>query len=92
MSDSLPTIQHVTNNKEVLSGKEVILFCASKGRSDSINLFKQDNTHYYQLAKGKGFIKKSIKATETSSYMCEIESSGIRAKEDFKISVVRKLS
>ena len=84
----LPTILYVTNTKEVLEGEEITIFCVSKGKSNTINLFNRSGRYFYHVAKGKSFLKKTIKATQSSTYVCEIEASGIRVKEDFSITVV----
>ena len=87
-NDFLPNIQYLTNTKEVLYNKNVTIFCVSKGRSDTINLFNRSGKHFYLVAKGQGYIKKTTQLTESSTYVCEIEASGIRAKEEFSIRVV----
>ena len=85
--DFLPTILHVTNTKEVLEGEEITLFCVSKGQSDTVKLFDRRSKHSYLVANGKGFLKKIMKLNHSSTYVCEVEASGVRAKEDFSITV-----
>lgn len=74
--------------KEVLEGEEMTMFCVSKGESDTIKLFNRRSKHSYLVAKGKGFLKKIMKLNHSSTYVCEVEASGVRAKEDFSITVV----
>jgi hypothetical protein len=84
----LPTIQYVTRSRKVLEGDEFNLFCASKGQSNSINLYEHIGRHLYLVSQGKGFTRKVVKAAKSKTYTCEVESDRVHVEEDFSIDVL----